>query len=80
MCSRKRIKRGLSLDWFRVNQIRMARKRFTEGDGESIAWLMLQRIWCNREREYLTKERTKQTDQMVRDILRHVNPLWRDQR
>ena len=43
MSSRKWIKRGLRLDWFRVNQIRMARKRFAEGGGESMECLMLQR-------------------------------------
>ena len=36
--SRKWIKRGLSLEWFRASQIRMARKRFAEGGGECSEW------------------------------------------
>ena len=50
MSSRKWIKRGLSLEWFRATQIRMARKRFAEGCGESVEWLMLQRIWAIRRK------------------------------
>ena len=50
MRSRKWIKRGQGLDWFRANQIRMARKRFAEGGGESIEWLMLQLVWGYEEK------------------------------
>ena len=50
----KWIKRGLSLDWFRLNQIRMARKRVAEGGGESIECLMLQPS-LRLQKEYLTK-------------------------
>ena len=79
MSSRKWIKRGLILEWFRANQIRMTRKRFAGRGGECIEWLMLQRIWPYKEKIF-DKKRTKQTDQMMRDILRHADPLWRDQR
>ena len=48
--SRKWIKRGLSLEWFRANQDKMARKRFAKRGGECIEWLMLQRIWVYREK------------------------------
>ena len=57
----------------------MARKRFAEGGGESVEWLMLQRIWGYEEKIF-DEKRTKQTYQMMRDILRHASPLWRDQR
>ena len=40
---------------------------------------MLQRIWSYKEKIF-DKNRTKQTDQMMRDILRHADPLWRDWR
>ena len=33
---------------------------------------------CRKE-IIIDKKRTKQTDQMMREILRHANPLWRDQ-
>ena len=44
MSSRKWIKRGLIMEWFRANQIRMARKRFAERGGECIEWLLVHRI------------------------------------
>ena len=70
MSSTKCIKRGLSLEWFRTNQIRMAKKIFADRGGGCIEWLLLQRIW-----------RTERgPEQMMRDNLRHVNPFWRDQR
>ena len=50
MSSRKWIKRGLSLEWFRADQIRMARKRFAEGGGECIEWLTQHRIWSYNEK------------------------------
>ena len=79
MSSRKWIKRGLFLEWFRANQIRMARKRFAEGGGESVEWLMPQRIWGFWEKIFHEKS-TKQTGQMMREIPRHADPFWRDQR
>ena len=79
MSSRKWIKRGLSLEWFRANQITMARKRFVEGGGECIEWPVLQRIWVCKGKIF-DKKRTTQTDQTMRDILRHANQLWRDPR
>ena len=45
MRSRKWVERGLSLQWFRANQIRKATKMFAERGGQSIEWLVLQRIW-----------------------------------
>ena len=73
--SRKWIKRGLSLEWFRANEIRMARKRFAERGGDCIEWLMPQRIWWCKETIF-DKKRTKQTDQMMRGILMHANKSW----
>ena len=75
MSSRKWIKRGLSLECVRANRIRMPGKRVDEGGGECIEWLM--RIW--REKESSTK-RSKQIDQMMRNVLRHANPLERYER
>ena len=40
---------------------------------------MLQRIWEYKEKIF-DKKRTKQSDQMMRSILIHANPVWRDQR
>ena len=67
------------MEWFRANQIRVARTRFAERGGECIEWLMLQRIWVYNEKIF-DKKRTKQTDQMKRSILMHANLLWRDRR
>ena len=49
---------GLSLEWFRVNQIRKARQRFIEGGRENIERLVLQRIW-NCKEKVLDKERER---------------------
>ena len=73
MNSRKWINRGLSLEWFRANQIKMARKRFAERGGECIEWLMLHRILGLKD-EIFDKKKTKQTDQMTRTVLMHANP------
>ena len=54
-------------------------KRFAERGGENVEWLMLQRIWRCKEKIF-DKKKTKQTDQMMRSILIHANPMWKDQR
>ena len=59
MSTRKGVGRCLSLETFRTNQIRMARKRFAER-GEHVECLMLQRIW--RSKEKFDKKRTKHTE------------------
>ena len=56
---RKWARRGLSLERFRADQIRKARKRFAERGGECIEWLMLQRVWGYKEKIF-DKNRTKQ--------------------
>ena len=70
---------GLSLEWFWANQIRKARKRFAEGGEENIEYLVLQRIWSYKEKTF-DKKRNKMTDKMMRSILTHANPEWREQR
>ena len=45
MSSRRWAQRGLSLEWFRANQIRKARQRFVGRGGENIEYLVLKRIW-----------------------------------
>ena len=79
-CEKKEwVKRGLNWEWFRANQIRTARKRFAETGGENVEWLMLQHIWRYKEKIF-DKDKTKQTDQMMRSILMHANPMWSEQR
>ena len=68
MSSRKWIERGLSLEWFRTNQIRKARKMFAERGGESLEWFVLQKVW-GYEGKIFDRKRIKQTDQMMRSIL-----------
>ena len=77
--AQKSVKRGLNWEWFRANQIRTARKRFAEKGRENVEWLMLQHIWRYKEKIF-DKDKTKPTDQMMRSILMHANPMWRKQR
>ena len=79
MSSRRWAQTGLSLVWFRANQIRKARQRLAEGGGENIAYLVLQRIW-NYFQKTFDKKRNNMTDKMMRNILTHANPEWREQR
>ena len=79
MSSRRWARKGLSLEWFRANQIREARRRFAEGGGENIEQLVLQRIWSYKENIF-DLERNKVSDKMMRSILTHANPEWREQR
>ena len=51
MSSRSWVQMGMSLEWFRTNQIREARQRFVEGRGRNIAPLLLQRIWRQEEEQ-----------------------------
>ena len=70
---RKWARRGLSLERFRADQIRKARKRFAGRGGECIEWLMLQRVWGYKEKIF-DKNRTKQTGQLMRHVLVHAIP------
>ena len=79
MSSRRWAQKGLSLEWFRVNQIRQVRQRFAEGGGANIEHLVLQRIWSYKEK-ILDKKRNKISDNMMRSILTQANPEWREQR
>ena len=79
MSSRRCAQKGLSLEWFRAHPIRKAKQRFVEGGGENIEYLILQRIWNYKEKIY-DKKRNKETDRMMRNILTHANPQWREQR
>ena len=77
--SRRWAQTGLSLEWFRANQIRKASRRFADGGGEIIEYLVLQRIWSYKEKIF-DKKRNKISDNMMRNILTHANPEWREQR
>ena len=55
-------------------------KRFVEGGGENIENLMLQRIWSFDKEKIFDKKRNNKTDRMMRNILTHANPEWREQR
>ena len=79
MSSRRWAQTRLSLEWLRANQIRKARQRFAEGGGENIDYLVLQRIWSYKDKMF-DKKRNKMTDKMMRNILTHANPEWREQR
>ena len=79
MSSRRCAQKGLSLEWFRAKPIWKAKQRFVEGGGENIEYLILQRIWNYKEKIY-DKKRNKETDRMMRNILTHANPRWREQR
>ena len=79
MSSGRWARTGLSLEWFRVNQIRQARQRFADGGGENIEYLVLERVWSYKEKIF-DKKRNKMTDKMMRNILTHANPEWREQR
>ena len=79
MISRRWAQTGLRLEWFWVNQIRKARRRFAEGGLENIEYLVLLRIWSYKEKIF-DKKRNKMTDKMMRNILTHANPEWREQR
>ena len=79
MSSRRWAQTGLSLEWFRANQIRKARRRFVEGGGEHIEYLVLQQIWSYKEKIF-DKKRNKKTDRMMRNILTHANLELREQR
>ena len=46
---------------------------------EKIDYLVLQRIWSYKEKMF-DKKRNKMTDKMMRNILTHANPEWREQR
>ena len=73
MSSRRWAQMGLSLEWFRANQIRKARQRFAEGGRENIEYLVLQRIW-SYEVKIFDKKRNKMTDKMTRNMLTRANP------
>ena len=62
MSSRRWAQKGLSLEWFRANQIRQARKRFADRGGENIEFLVLQRIWSYKDKIF-DKKRNKISDQ-----------------
>ena len=79
MSSRRWAQTGMSLDWFRANQIRKARRRFAEGGGENMEYLVLQRIWSYKEKIF-DKKRNKMTDKMIRNFVTHANIEWREQR
>ena len=79
MSSRRWDQTGLSLEWFWASQIRKASRRFADGGGENIEYLVLQRIWSYKETIF-DKKRNKMTDKMMRNILTHANPEWREQR
>ena len=79
MSSRRWARTGLSLEWFRANQIRKARKRFADGGGENIEYLVLQRIWSYKENIF-DQKRNKISNKMMRYILIHANLEWREQR
>ena len=79
MSSRRWAQTGLSLEWFRANQIRKASQRFADGGGEIIEYLVLQRIWSYKEKIF-DKKRNNISDNMMRNILTHANPEWREQR
>ena len=79
MSSRRWAQTGLSLEWFRANQITKARQRFAKGGGEDIEYLVLQRIWSYKEKIF-DKKMNKMTDKMMRNILTHAKLEWREQR
>ena len=79
MRSRRWAQTGLSLEWFRANQIRKARKRFADGGGENTEHAVLQRIWSYKEKIF-DQKRNNISDKMMRNILTHANPEWREQR
>ena len=79
MSSRSWAQTGLSLEWFWANQIRKAKKRFADGGGEHIEYLVLQRIWSYKEKIFDNK-RNNISDKMMRNIRTHANPEWREQR
>ena len=62
-------RKGLSLEWFLANQIRIVRILLTEA--ENIEYLVLQRIWSYKEKIF-DKRRSKMSDKM-RNILTHAN-------
>ena len=72
MSSRRWAQKGLSLEWFRANQIRQARKRFADRGEENIEFLVLQRIWSYKEKIF-NKNRNKISDKMMRHTLTHAN-------
>ena len=80
MSSRRWAQMGMSLEWFRTNQIRKARQRFVDGgEGGNIENLLLLRIWNYKEKIF-DEKRNKETDNMMRNILRHANAERREQR
>ena len=54
-------------------------KRFAEGGRENVEYLVLQRIWSYKEKRF-DRKRNKTSDKMMRNILTHANPEWREQR
>ena len=50
MSSRRWGQKSLSVEWFRANQIRNARRRFVEGGGENIEYLLLKLMWVNKKK------------------------------
>ena len=64
MNSRRWAQRGMSLEWFRANQIRKTRQRFVKRGGENIEYLVLKRIWSYKEKIF-DKKRDKGTDRMM---------------
>ena len=79
MGTRNCAQRQVNLELFRANQIRMARKRFAENGGESVEYVVLHHIWRYMGK-VLKQKRTRPTDQIMTNILMHVNPEWREQR
>ena len=76
--SRRWSGKNLSLEWFRAIQKGKARRKFVEHGGENVEYLVLQRIWGYKEKIF-DKRRNNQTDQMIRNLLTHANPGWREQ-
>ena len=79
MSSRRWSQTVLSLEWFRADQIRKPRLRFVDGGRENIEQLVLQRIWCYKEKIF-DKKRNKRTDKIRRSMLTRANLERREQR
>ena len=79
MSSRRWAQKRLSLEWFRAHQIKGATQRFNERGRKNIGCLVLQRNW-NYKKRIFDKKKGKKTDKMMRNILKHANAEWREQR
>ena len=69
MNSRSWAQTGLSLEWFRANQIRKAwQKHRIFGVAANLEF----------KEKIFDQKRNKMTDRMMKNILTHANPEWRD--